>query len=102
MNAVTQFNLAFGFHLRPPFRADHFSIMAEYAGLRGRQDIREALLKELAVLPGATCSRCGRPGVFIRERPFADGSGKVFLCNNPDCEICGLYFYPSHTQPEAA
>jgi hypothetical protein len=41
-----------------------------------------------------TCPKCGKPGVFIRERPFTDGSGKVYMCMTDGCENQRLYFYP--------
>lgn len=43
------------------------------------------------------CPKCGKPGTFIRERPFADGSGRVFMCSTPKCPSDGLYFYPQNS-----
>lgn len=49
----------------------------------------------------ASCRKCGNPGVFIRDRGFADGSGKVFMCNTDGCENHGLYFYPPSPRQNA-
>lgn len=44
---------------------------------------------------GCSCPKCHKQGVFIRERPFHDGSGKVFMCSTDGCENHRLYFYPA-------
>lgn len=49
------------------------------------------------------CPKCAAPGTYIRTRPFRDGSGVVFMCNNPQCKSHGLYFYApanTHTDPQ--
>lgn len=47
-----------------------------------------------AVGPKCNCPKCGNLGKFIRERPFPDRSGKVFMCETEGCEYYRLYFYP--------
>src|SRR5690349_20725794 len=44
------------------------------------------------------CPKCGAVALFVRERPFADGSGKVYTCKTQNCPSYHLYFYD--TQPE--
>ena len=39
------------------------------------------------------CPRCGEMGIFIRDRGFADGSGKVWMCENKACQCWQLYYY---------
>ena len=41
------------------------------------------------------CSKCGYALVFIRDRNFRDGSGLVWMCANPQCELWQLYVYPN-------
>lgn len=40
------------------------------------------------------CPKCSQPALFIRNRPFPDGSGRVFTCTNRECKNHNLYFYP--------
>lgn len=40
------------------------------------------------------CEKCGHELVFIRDRNFPDGSGKVWMCENAQCELWQLYVYP--------
>jgi hypothetical protein len=39
------------------------------------------------------CPKCCSVAKFIRERPFADGSGRVYTCTNDQCANYNLYFY---------
>ncbi len=41
-----------------------------------------------------TCNSCGRELIFIRNRDFSDGSGRVFMCENPKCDSWQYYVYP--------
>lgn len=39
------------------------------------------------------CPKCAAPATYIRTRPFGDGSGIVFMCDNAKCKSYRLYFY---------
>lgn len=43
---------------------------------------------------GMNCPTCGNEALFIRDRGFKDGSGKVHTCTNESCKSYNLYFYP--------
>jgi hypothetical protein len=48
------------------------------------------------------CSKCGKSLVFIRDRNFPDGSGRVWMCENPNCESFQLYVYPNPQNRDSA
>lgn len=44
------------------------------------------------------CPQCGRTALFVRARPFDDGSGMVYTCENESCSANHLYFYPTQAE----
>ena len=73
------------------------------APLKPPESPHEPAGQSLAVADGSACPKCGRHGEYIRDRGFADGSGHVWVCNNPKCLDYHLYYYgKSPNDPSSA